>query len=586
MILQALTEYYRVLADRGVLEAPGWSSAKISFALCLSADGTLEQVISLQTEQPRGKKLVVAPQLVPSLPAPVKRSSGVSANFLWDNASYLLGMDNKGKPQRSLACFSAAKELHETLLQGVDSPAAQALLAFFRTWDPTQGQYHPALQDQLESIRAGGNLLFRYDGRFVHQDPAIRQAWETHYHTAGEGPQGVCLVTGEWGPIESIHPSIKNVTGAQSSGAALVSFNAPAFCSYGKVQNGNAPTSRFAAFAYTAALNHLLADRDHVYHVGDTSVVCWAKGGQPDYQILFGSALLGRPAPYSAGDLRGMVQALCAGQTVVFQEQRLDPDMEFYVLGLSPNAARLSVRFFLRNTFGDFLRHVQAHHQRLEIRRPSYDTWQGDLTPWHLLNETVNQNSRDRSPTPGLAGAVLRSVLTDTPYPATLLHGVTLRIRAEHSISWRRAAILKAYYLRCPHSDVPEEVLQVSLNPDATHVPYLLGRIFSLLETIQEAANPGINTTIKDRYFNSAAATPAIIFPTLIALAQKHLKKLTGDRPGLAISLNRQLTALLSLLPITTFPARMSLPEQGAFQLGYYHQTQARYQKKEEPEHV
>lgn len=586
MILQALTEYYRVLADRGVLEAPGWSSAKISFALCLSADGTLEQVISLQTEQPRGKKLVVAPQLVPSLPAPVKRSSGVSANFLWDNASYLLGMDNKGKPQRSLACFSAAKELHETLLQGVDSPAAQALLAFFRTWDPTQGQHHPALQDQLESILAGGNLLFRYDGRFVHQDPAIRQAWETHYHTAGEGPQGVCLVTGEWGPIESIHPSIKNVTGAQSSGAALVSFNAPAFCSYGKVQNGNAPTSRFAAFAYTAALNHLLADRDHVYHVGDTSVVCWAKGGQPDYQILFGSALLGRPAPYSAGDLRGMVQALCAGQTVVFQEQRLDPDMEFYVLGLSPNAARLSVRFFLRNTFGDFLRHVQAHHQRLEIRRPSYDTWQGDLTPWHLLNETLNQNSRDRSPTPGLAGAVLRSVLTDTPYPATLLHGVTLRIRAEHSISWRRAAILKAYYLRCPHSDVPEEVLQVSLNPDATHVPYLLGRIFSLLETIQEAANPGINTTIKDRYFNSAAATPAIIFPTLIALAQKHLKKLTGDRPGLAISLNRQLTALLSLLPITTFPARMSLPEQGAFQLGYYHQTQARYQKKEEPEHV
>ena len=220
MILQALTEYYRVLADRGVLDTPGWSSAKISFALCLSADGTLEQVISLQTQQPRGKKLVVAPQLVPSLPAPVKRSSGVSANFLWDNASYLLGMDSKGKPQRSLACFSAAKELHETLLQGVDSPAARALLAFFRTWDPTQGQHHPALQDQLEDILAGGNLLFRYEGRFVHQDPAIRQAWETHYHTAGEGPQGICLVTGEWGPIESIHPSIKHVAGAQSSGAA------------------------------------------------------------------------------------------------------------------------------------------------------------------------------------------------------------------------------------------------------------------------------------------------------------------------------------------------------------------------------
>ena len=528
MILQALTEYYRVLADRGVLDTPGWSSAKISFALCLSADGTLEQVISLQNRAaPGGKKLVVAPQLVPSLPAPVKRSSGVSANFLWDNASYLLGMDSKGKPQRSLACFSAAPQRSSTkpCCRGRTPRLPGPFWPFSAPGIPRKGSITPPYRTNWEDILAGGNLLFRYEGRFVHQDPAIRQAWETHYHTAGEGPQGICLVTGEWGPIESIHPSIKHVAGAQSSGAALVSFNAPAFCSYGKVQNGNAPTSRFAAFAYTAALNHLLADRDHVYHVGDTSVVCWAKGGQPDYQILFGSALLGRPTPYSAGDLRGMVQALCAGQTVVFQAQQLDPNMEFYVLGLSPNAARLSVRFFLRNTFGDFLRHVQAHHRRLEIRRPSYDAWQGDLTPWHLLNETVNQNSRDRSPTPGLAGAVLRSVLTDTPYPATLLHGVTLRIRAEHSISWRRAAILKAYYLRCPHSDVPEEVLQVSLNPDATHVPYLLGRIFSLLETIQEAANPGINTTIKDRYFNSAAATPAIIFPTLIALAQKAPEK-------------------------------------------------------------
>ena len=164
------------------------------------------------------------------------------------------------------------------------------------------------------------------------------------------------------------------------------------------MQNGNAPTSRFAAFAYTAALNHLLADRDHVYHVGDTSVVCWAKGGQPDYQILFGSALLGRPTPYSAGDLRGMVQALCAGQTVVFQAQQLDPNMEFYVLGLSPNAARLSVRFFLRNTFGDFLRHVQAHHRRLEIRRPSYDAWQGVSPDTIFRLRPTHQNSHSADP--------------------------------------------------------------------------------------------------------------------------------------------------------------------------------------------
>ena len=255
----------------------------------------------------------------------------------------------------------------------------------------------------------------------------------------------------------------------------------PAFCSYGKVQNGNAPTSRFAAFAYTAALNHLLADRDHVYHVGGTP----PSSAGPKVGNLTTRSCLAAPcrqaSPIQRWGFAGHGPGPVPARRWYFRNNALDPDMEFYVLGLSPNAPRLSVRFFLRNTFGDFLRHVQAHHQRLEIRRPSYDTWQGDLTPWHLLNETVNQNSRDRSPTPGLAGAVLRSVLTGHPLSSHAAPRVTLRIRAEHSISWRRAAILKAYYLRCPHSDVPEEVLQVSLNPDATHVPYLLGRIFSLL---------------------------------------------------------------------------------------------------------
>lgn len=580
MILQALTEYYKVLEGKGILAAPGWGAGKISFALCLSPNGELEQVISMQTEQLRGKKMVVAPQVVPLLPAPVKRSSGVSANFLWDNASYLLGIDNKGKPQRSLECFAAARKLHEALLQGVDSPAAKVLVAFFQTWDPAGAREHPALQEHLEEILAGGNLLFRYEGGFLHEDPAIRQAWEAHYHAVEEGPQGICLVTGERGPVESVHPAIKNVAGAQSSGAALVSFNAPAFCSYGKEQNLNAPTGRFASFAYTAALNHLLADRDRVFRLGDATVVCWAKGGGDAYQALFGGAFLGRPVPYSEEDLRGMVKSLCAGEGVLFSEERVDPNMEFYILGLSPNAARLSVRFFLRNTFGGFLQNVQAHNQRLEIVRPAYDKFV-DLPLWKVLSETVNENARDKSPAPDLAGEVLRSVLTNTRYPSTLLNGVTLRIRAEREVTRGRAAILKAYYLQNSNSDVPKEVLTVSLKETSSNTPYVLGRLFSVLEAIQEAANPGINATIKDKYFNSAAGTPAIIFPILINLAQKHLKKIRGANAGLAIFYDRQLTDLLSHIG-EGYPPRMNLPQQGAFQLGYYHQTQARYQKKEE----
>ena len=576
MILQALTEYYRMLADSGKISPPGWGEVKVSFALCIGADGTLEQVVSVQTEQTKGRKTVLAPRPM-MLPAPVKRSSGVAANFLCDNSSYLLGVDNKGKPQRTLECFQACKKLHEELLEGVDSPAAQAVLAFFRTWQPEQAASHPALSVCWEELMAGGNLVFRFDGAFVHQNMPVRQAWDDHYQTEEDGPQMVCLVTGNRGAVESVHPSIKNVQGAQSSGAALVSFNAPAFCSYGKEQNYNAPTSKYAAFAYTTALNHLLSDREHVYRMGDTTVVCWAKCGGDVYQNLMGWALFGAEPSYTLTDLQGALNNLCNGMAVDLDETRLDPDMEFYILGLSPNAARLSVRFFLRNSFGAFLRNAQAHQQRLEITKPTYDKFD-TLPMWKLLDETVNQNSRDKSPAPNMAGEVLRSVLTNTHYPATLLNGVALRIRAEHRVTRGRAAILKAYYLKNIHPDVPKEVLTVSLNPDSTNVPYNLGRLFSILEAVQSSANPGINTTIKDKYFNSASATPAIVFPILLNLAQKHLKKLDA---GLRTYYDKQITALLSKLG-EVYPPRLNLPQQGSFQLGYYHQTQSRFEKKEE----
>ena len=593
MILQALTDYYHVLEREGKIAAPGWGPVKVSFALELGDDGTLEQVISIQTEQQKSKKTVVAPQII-SLPAPVKRTVGVAANFLCDNSGYMLGIDDKGKPRRTRECFDACRALHEQLLDGVDSPAARAVLAFFRTWDPEQAREHPALAEQLDDVLAGGNLVFRTAEGFVHNDPAVRQAWEAHYSAAGDGPQGICLVTGEYGPVEAVHPAIKNVAGAQSSGAALVSFNAPAFCSYGKEQNLNAPTGKSAAFAYTAALNHLLSDRDHVYRVGDATVVCWARGGGDLYQSFFGYAAFGQGEPtYEESELRNMVKQLCQGQPVQYREDRLDPNMDFFVLGLSPNAARLSVRFFLRNTFGGFLRNVQAHQDRLEIVRPACDKFE-TLPLWKLLLETVNQNSRDKSPAPDLAGEVLRAILNDTLYPATLLNGVTLRIRAEHEITRGRAAIIKAYYKKLAevtereNPDIPEEVLQVSLNETSANIPYTLGRLFSVLETIQESANPGINATIKDKYFNSAAATPAVIFPILVNLAQKHLKKLRGSNPGLCVYYDKQLSQLCAGLG-TDYPSRLNLPQQGSFQLGYYHQTQARYQggqKKEETEHV
>ena len=579
MILQALVDCYEALSASGKVARPGWGPGKTSIALELTETGEISQAIFLKEEEEKGKKKekkVLVPKIF-DLPAPVKRTVGVAANFLCDNSSYILGFDDKGKPKRSLECFAACKALHEKVLDGVESPAAKAVLAFFQNWKPEKAREHPALQDYMNELLAGGNLIFRYDGQFVHEDPAIRQAWQEYYDQSGDGPDMVCLVTGNTGPVENIHPSVKGVQGAQSSGAALVSFNAPAFCSYGKEQNLNAPTSKYAAFAYTSALNYLIASPEYSSRVGDTTVLFWAKNGNPEYSSIFNWGIFGGTAPYNEHELRSMIQNLCKGQAVIYEETLLDPDMDFYILGLAPNAARLSVRFFLHNHFGSILQNVQAHYDRLEIVKPSFEKFE-TLPVWKLLSETVNQNSREKEPVPTLAGETLRAILNNTRYPATLLNGVTIRIRAERKITWGRAAILKAYYLQNTHPDVPKEVLMVSLNPESKNPYYTLGRLFSVLEAVQSAANPGINATIKDRYFNSASATPSIVFPTLLNLSEKHRKKLTA---GQRIHYEKQIMELLAVLG-ESFPARLSLPQQGTFQLGYYHQTQERYQKKEE----
>ena len=575
MILQALTRYYEDLLSRGEIAAPGWAPTKISFALCLNENGELTQIVPTMDEVSKGKKTVFQPQLI-TLPAAVKRTVSIAANFLWDNSAYLLGIDQKGDPERSLKCFAAAAKLHHAVLDSVDSPNVRAILAFFDTWNPEHAAEHPALIRQLDDVTAGGNLVFRVDGRKVEEDAAIREAWQRYRDGGESGVKMQCLVTGKEDEIAAVHPSVKGVRDAQSSGAALVSFNAPAFCSYGREQNYNAPVGKYAAFAYTAALNHLLADSDHVQHIGDTTVVCWAEGAEDIYQSFGMAALFGGEVPgLSDNDLRAALKRLANG--LPCDDLGVDPNRPFYILGLAPNAARLSVRFFLRDSFGKLMENVNAHYARLEIAGAKYSI----LPLWALLNATV-RDSKKQVPSPVVSGATVRAVFSGTPYPVSLMEAVLLRIRAERNITWGKAAIIKAYYLKNPHEDCPKEVLTVSLNEASTNPAYTLGRLFSVYEAVQQAANPGINATIKDKYFNSAAAMPASIFPVLNNLCQKHLRKLDARQ---RVYYDKQIMKLKGVLN-ENYPARMTLAQQGSFDLGYYHQTQKRYTKKEEKENV
>ncbi len=583
MILQALTRYYEALLKRGDIAPLGWSKTKISFALCLDKDGHVTQVIPTMEPVEMGKKTVLRPQ-EKNLPAGEDRSSNVAANFLWDNSGYILGIDQKGKPERSKKYFSEAKALHHAVLDGVNSPTSSAILAFFDAWQPERAAEHPALASQLQAITSGGNLLFRVDGVYPQEDTAICDAWQRYWERTDKNAKLMqCLVTGQYHQeIARTHPKIKGDPrdGFQTMGNTLVSFNNDSESSYGQEQSYNAPVGKYAAFAYTAALNHLLADRNNVQIIGDTTVVCWAEGAEPVYQDLFMSFVSGSlPPAISDNDLRAALKRLAMG--LPCDDLGVDPNRTFYVLGLAPNAARLSVRFFLRDSFGKLMQNVNAHYERLEIVKPTYEKREV-LSLWALLRETVNLNSKDKSPSPAMVGAAARAIFSGGLYPVSLLEAAMLRIRAERNITWGRAAIIKAYYLKNPHTDCPKEVLTVSLNETSTNIPYTLGRLFSVYEAVQQAANPGINTTIKDKFFNSAAAMPASIFPVLNSLYQKHLRKLEN---GQRIYFDKQVSALKNVLH-EDYPARMTLAQQGSFDLGYYHQTQKRYLKKEENKNV
>lgn len=577
MILQSLTQYYNTMLARGEISAPGWNGAfAVSFGLELGEDGSLVQLVPYMSEQQRGKKTVLAPGRL-CVPARVKRSVGLAPNFLCDTAAYMLGADAKGKPERLQACFAAAAALHHKLLDGVDSPAARAIVNFYDTWQPQAAAEHPLLQPQWKEV-AGANLVFCYQMEPVCKDAAIAAAWQRAYDDGDEDEvRAQCLVTGQVAPVATLHPAIKGVRDAQSTGASLVSFNAPAFESYGHEQGMVAPVSKSAAFAYTTALNALIAEREHCQVIGDTTVVCWAQHGEHHYQDMGMYAMFGETKGMSDTDLRAALKKLSTGQCCSWEQKTLDPNEHFYILGLAPNAARISVRFFLQDTFGDFMRNLQQHYEDTAVVRPAYDNF-AYLPLWKLLDETVNQNSKNKAASPQLAGEVLRAILTGGRYPATLLSGAALRIRAEREITRGRAAIIKAYYIRAPHPHCPKEVLQMELNKASTNIPYTLGRLFSVYEQIQQKANPDINTTIKDKYFNAASATPATIFPLLGNLAEKHLRVIRRTAPGAAVNLEKQLGALAAVIG-EAYPARLDLPSQGAFQLGYYFENQQRYQK-------
>lgn len=590
MILQSLVNYYEILANDEDSNIPklGYCKANVSYTVNLSLDGELLNIIPMKIGVQRGKKIVEVPQSMEVPEQEKKAGSGIKSNFLCDNASYVFGVDNKGKPERSKECFNAFKELHTDVLQNIDNATAQAVINFVSNWDVDKAIEHPALTEYLDEILSAANFVFKVDGgEFAHHNKQIRQAWEKYRGSSESINVMQCLVTGKESSIARLHSSIKGVRGAQSVGGSMVSFNERAYESYGreKQQGLNSPVSEYATFAYTTVLNYLLSDISHKIYLGDATIVFWAESPKKIYQnfmslyinggTLINDENMGKDE-VAASEVKSIFEKIAQGKPIDELSEVFDEKTNFHILAISPNAARLAVRFFMSNSFGELVKKIAIHYQDLRIEK-QYPTDPDTFSVWRLLNETVSPKSNDKAATPLMAGATLKAIITGSPYPASLYNSIMLRIKADREINYYKASIIKGYLLReDKNTNKFKEVLTMALNEQSENRAYIFGRLFAVLEKAQLDANPKINSTIKDRYFTSACATPASVFPVLLRLSQHHISKAEYGYTS-----DNKIAAILEKLDIdnNAFPSNLLLDEQGVFILGYYHQRNAIYKK-------
>lgn len=565
MILQALKEYYDRKPE---LPRLGFEMKEIPYLIVLDTNG---RVVDLQsTREMEGKKLRAKRFLVPQT---IKRSVGVAANLLWDNPEYVLGINLKGKPKR-------VKEQHEAFnkriseLDELKDIGLDAVRKFLVEKD--KASLLQPFSDTFEELKKdGGNITFQLsgDGCPVVERPAVRKVLG-EIASAGDKVESICMISGEREEIERLHTAIKGVWGAQSSGANIVSFNLDAFKSYGKEQGCNAPVGKKTTFAYTTALNHLLGrDSSQRIQVGDASTVFWA-AKDTEFENAFGAFFEELPKDDPDRNTKAVESLFKAPQTGALVEEH---KTRFYVLGLAPNASRIAVRFWIVDTVSGMAGKMRQHFEDIRITHGPKD--RDAISLFRLLVSTAAQGKSENI-SPNLTGETIRAILAGLPYPRTLLQSVIRRILAEHEITHPRAAIIKAYINRLERYRNPEnrEELKVSLDTTNVNIGYRLGRLFAMLEKIQQEANPGINATIRDKFYGAASGTPVAVFGNLMRLKNHHLAKL--ENSGRRIFFEKLLGEILS--EVKDFPPHLALNDQGRFAIGYYHQMQDFFTKKTE----
>ena len=586
MILQSLDHYYyRLLSETDGAGKPkvpdyGFSEEKIGWIIVLSREGDW---IDLKPHLTTDKK--PQPKLM-NVPRAEKRTSGIKPNFLWDKTAYTLGVN--ANPDKAAAktqpfllaedTFSAFRERHLELLQKEQDDGLRALYQFLVKWQPSRFQ-DTSVADKINMLDS--NIVFQLDGarRYIHESERARVLWAALLQN-DDAETGLCLISGETAPIARLHPAIKGILGGQSSGGAIVSFNKESFESLGKEQGANAPISEQAAFTYTTVLNYLLRrENRHCLTIGDASTVFWAEApddSSAEAEESFFFDMMTVTDGEENQKVFDILQQIAKGRPLKEIAPNLHADTRFYILGLAPNASRISIRFWLNTTFGQLAQNLAAHWQDLAIEPCP---WQTPPSIWRLLIQTAPLGKTENI-SPVLAGEMTRAVINGTPYPMSLLSQLLARIRADGDANGLRIAMIKAILARKFRKGLIKEGVPMSLDKESTNRAYLLGRMFAVLERIQYQALGDINASIADRYYGSASAVPFSVFPRLLVGARHHLSRLRKDKPGLAVNLDKDLGEIIASLP-ENYPRHFSIDEQGRFSIGYYQQKQSYFASKE-----
>lgn len=603
MLIKALNDYYDLLASEGKILPEGYSKVNIHYLVCLTVDGKLDGLVKYQEKQEildaKGKtKERWSPKIV-QMPQRTEKP-GIDSNIIEHRPLYIFGLnyedgkltteDRTGKARKSHQAFV---EKNLAFLEGLDSPTVNAYRNFLLGWKPEEETENRELLELGKEYGKSGFVfcLTGYPDQMLQEEEAVKERWAQWMRkNAEDETQGCfsqCAISGAEESIARIHGKIRGVYGGFATGSVLIGFNNPSESSYERDQSYNSNISEGAMKKYTEALNYLLENasetnnRKHKILLDDITVVFWAMRTDGVCEDAFMAMLFGQSDTMDEKEtedmLRDLLQSGRKGKITGDRLQSLDlidSDVDFYMLGLKPNSSRLSVKFVYRRKYADILWNIARFQSDLQVTEELRTVSIGQIK-----KELISPKSSSDKMNPALLTKLFESVLYGTSYPISLLNTVVQRVKtdSEKNINRIRAGIIKA----CLNRNYKKEEFGVALDKENCGQAYLCGRLFAVLEKLQQdVSKNALNRTIKDAYFASASSKPAMVFPKLLRLAQSHLGK--AEKPT-EVFYGKLIGEIMDHID-GQFPETLLLQDQGRFMIGYYQQMQALYTRKENKE--